>query len=56
LYDFIDSKDIQFDPSTKRYDLMQPRPFLCLEDLNKSISEYFEGSNHEVITIREHAE
>jgi len=53
LYDYIDTKDIQFDASTARYDLMQPRPFLCLDDNNKPIGEYFEGSNNEVITIRE---
>jgi len=53
LYDYVDTKDIQFDASTARYDLMQPRPFLCLDDNNKPIGEYFEGSNNEVITIRE---
>jgi len=56
LYDYIDTKDVEFDASTKRYDLMQPRPFLCLDDLNKPVGEYFEGSNSEVITIREHHE
>jgi len=53
LYDYVDTKDIQFDASTARYDLMQPRPFLCLDDNNKPIGEYFEGSNNEVITVRE---
>jgi len=56
LYDYVDTKDVQFDASTKNYDLMQPRPFLCLDDKNKNIGEYFEGSNSEVVTIRELAE
>jgi len=53
LYDYVDTKDVEFDKTTIRYDLMQPRPFVVLEDKEKTINEYFEGSNHEVIHIRE---
>jgi len=53
LYDYIDTRDIQFDPTTVRYDLMQPRPFLCLDDKEKTLNDYFEGSDHEVIVVRE---
>jgi len=56
LYDYVDTHDVEFDKTTVRYDLMQPRPFVVLEDKEKTINDYFEGSNHEVIHIRELAE
>jgi hypothetical protein len=56
LYGFVDSLEIKFDASTKSYDLMQPRPFLCLNDKQKTIGEYFEESDHEVVQVRELAE
>jgi len=55
LYDYIDTQDVTFDKATIKYDLIQPRPFLCLEDQNKTINDYFEGSTHERVQIREHS-
>jgi hypothetical protein len=49
----VDTLEIKFDSTTTRYDLMQPRPFLCLDDKNKAIGDYFDGSAPEVINIRE---
>jgi len=53
LYDYVDTLEIQFDKTTIKYDLMQPRPFLCLDDKSKSVGDYFDGSAPEVINIRE---
>jgi len=56
LYDYIDTQDIAYDKNTVRYDLIQPRPFLVLDDKNKTLNDYFEGSSQEILQIREHAE
>jgi len=44
---------VKFDPSTVGYDLIQPRPFLCLDDKEKTLEDYFPGSDQELIQIRE---
>jgi hypothetical protein len=52
LYDFIDTQDIKFD-NHPVYDLIQPNPFVSVTDKEKTINDYFEGSDHEVLHIRE---
>jgi len=52
LYDYLDVQDLKFE-SSANYDLIQPNPFTCLSDKGKTINDYFEGSDHEVLTIRE---
>lgn len=44
---------MKFEGDTGQWDLMQPRPLLVLDNKDKSIGEYFEGSDNEVITVRE---
>jgi len=52
LYDFIDTQEIQFE-HTGQYDIIQPLPFLCLEQKNKTLGDYFENSTNELVHIRE---
>jgi len=52
LYDYIDTLEIKFEDS-KQYDLIQPLPFLSLENKDNKISDYFGDSNNEIIQVRE---
>jgi len=52
LYDYVDVQDVQFE-HTNVYDLIQPHPFVSLSDKEKTINDYFEGSSHENLNVRE---
>lgn len=44
--------DLKFE-ETEVYDLIQPMPFLCLEDREKTIGDYFGDSQQETLVVRE---
>lgn len=47
------SKELKFEGDSGKWDLMQPRPLLVLDNKEKTLGDYFEGSDQEVITVRE---
>mmetsp|Transcript_27999 Transcript_27999/g.24701 ORF Transcript_27999/g.24701 Transcript_27999/m.24701 type:complete len:101 (+) Transcript_27999:580-882(+) len=53
LYNFVNTQELKFEGDSGKWDLMQPRPLLVLDDKEKALCEYFEGSDHEVILVRE---